>query len=276
MSGTLRDVINSFKCELDDEIKPTLTPIAAGKVSKRSPIKKKPRPNIPSINYKSQDLKDLPPSITSNLTVVFIGFNPGVESSKQQHHYAHPTNLFWKLFNALDLLSAVLDIRNTDVVSNDKLVKEIYQNGKSQARPEHDFELINLGIGFTDLVLRCTKQALELSQQEKIQNVPRLLSEFNDSRAPFIVFIGKGIWEFVCKYLVPKHKLTKQNFAWGVQKDPIIMLRFYFFCDYHPKVYVFPNTSGLVALMKYPEKLALWENLVSDMRLVGETDSIKD
>ncbi|GEQ72735.1 hypothetical protein JCM33374_g6423 [Metschnikowia sp. JCM 33374] len=272
-SNNLRNVIQSFKCDSPEPVIASVRSAGATKVAKRSPTKRKPN-NATHANAKAVNsaniLKDLPPSIVADLTVVFVGFNPGVESSKQQHHYAHPTNLFWKLFNASDLLSAVLDLRETDVSKYGGVLNDIYRHGPCSARAEHDFDLINVGVGFTDLVLRCTKQAAELSQQEKAQNVPRLLGEFNLSKAPFIVFVGKGIWEVVCKYLVPKHKLTPCNFSWGIQTDAEIMRRFTSFCVYSPKVYVFPNTSGLVASMKYPEKLDLWNSLVADMRECGD------
>ncbi|KAM9926015.1 hypothetical protein OXX80_010719 [Metschnikowia pulcherrima] len=263
MSKSLRDVIGSFKYDQDEVAKPKS--VSAAKIVKTSPKKRKPA--SPTKHAKShENLRDLPPSIRPGLTIVFVGFNPGVESSRQQHHYAHPTNLFWKLFNQSDLLSAVLDFRNTDVACHRALLDEVYTNGNLQARPEHDFALIELGVGFTDLVLRCTKQASELSSLEKAQNIPRLLGEFNASNAPFVVFVGKGIWEVVCKYLVPGHKLTAASFMWGLQSDPVVMSRFYSFCEYRPRVYVFPNTSGLVASMKYPEKLGLWDQFVKDMQ----------
>ncbi|OBA23530.1 DNA glycosylase [Metschnikowia bicuspidata var. bicuspidata NRRL YB-4993] len=269
----LRDVIHSYKYALNDEEK-TVKPKTRSKVAKPSINRKKIDSKITD-RYTKQDhdLKDLPPSVKPGLTLVFVGFNPGVESSKKQHHYAHPTNLFWKLFNALDILSVVLDIRNVSVLAHGKLISEIYCDGKSQARAEHDFKLLDLGIGFTDLVLRCTKQASELSLHEKAENVPRLLKEFEISQAPFIVFIGKGIWEVVCKYLVPKHRLNAHNFSWGLQKDLLVMLRFNTFCLHRPEVYVFPNTSGLVALMKYPQKLDLWQNLVADMRKIPDSEN---
>lgn len=42
----------------------------------------------------SNDLDDLNPSLDKDLVLLFVGFNPGIESSKTQHHYAHHTNLF--------------------------------------------------------------------------------------------------------------------------------------------------------------------------------------
>lgn len=254
-SMTLKDVIQSFKCEeAPKELK------SPEKVTK--PRHKK----LPKKSPPAGTLEDLPPLIKPGISVVFVGFNPGVESSLQQHHYAHFTNLFWKLFNHLDLLRHVLQQRDIPI-ENDSFLESLFPENQCKAAASHDNDLLDYGIGFTDLVLRCTKMALELSMKEKIANVPRLLSEFQLTNASFIVIIGKGIWEIIVKYLDPKYKLTKTNFVWGFQNpESTIIKKFHSGSGYKPRVYVFPNTSGLVALMKYPEKLALWELLVLDIK----------
>lgn len=208
-------------------------------------------------------LLDLQPMISDDITLLFVGFNPGVESSRQQHHYAHPTNLFWKLFNALDVLRKVLELRNLKV-DTDQFLSLVFHEGKLTVGARNDDQLVPYGVGFTDLVLRCTKTAQELSKQEKLDNVPRLFSEFARSNAKWIVVIGKGIWEFIVKYVNPSYRLTKENFQWGLQTGALVK-EIHRQCGSHFNLYVFPNTSGLVALMKYPEKLALWEQLAASI-----------
>lgn len=99
-------------------------------------------------------------------------------------------------------------------------MKQLIKNGCSA---KNDFELLDYNIGFTDLVLRCTAKAEQLSNEEKLENVPRLLQEFKDSNVENIVIIGKGIWEVIVKYLSNeldiKVKLNKDNFKWGLQKS---------------------------------------------------------
>lgn len=254
---SLKDRLQAYKYNEDENIdfKPE-------KVAKSKTLKSKK-----ATSKLTSALLDLPPSIAPGITVVFVGFNPGVESSKQQHHYAHFTNLFWKLFNASDILRKVLTRRDI-YIEDHGLLKELYDNEAEicTAAARHDNELLEYGIGFTDLVLRCTKSAQELSKAEKVANVPRLMLEFNESKAPFVVFIGKGIWEIVVQFLVPGYKLTKNNFVWGKQEASTTLIQaFHKRCPGKPSVYVFPNTSGLVALMKYPEKLALWNALVDEI-----------
>lgn len=264
-SRNLRAVIQSFHYE-DDQ------PKVVAKVVKKQASPRKPKLEKPKPQYSS--LKDLPPMISDDLTLLFVGFNPGVESSKQQHHYAHPTNLFWKLFNALDVLLRVLLHRNLKVQDHQLLRDHLYTNDSLKASAQDDQDLVQFGIGFTDLVLRCTKTAQELSKQEKLDNVPRLFSEFASTNASHIVVIGKGIWEFIVKYMDPKHKLTKDNFTWGLQAGPMID-RLHNLSGSTAQIYVFPNTSGLVALMKYPEKLALWQELAASI-VDSKSDIYKD
>lgn len=221
-------------------------------------------------SQKDVELKDLQPSLRPGIVVLFIGFNPGIESSLQQHHYAHFTNLFWKLFNRSQLLSKVLEASNYAIKPDDKLVHELLA-GKAKA--EHDFRLIDYNIGFTDLVLRCTRTAQELTMSEKLQNVPRLLGEFKSSGTQNLVFIGKGIWEIVVKYLSREMgvavKLTKENFAWGLQTGTgaykQMLEKFWQLCGHEMKIYVFPNTSGLVTSLKYEEKERMWVELANNV-----------
>lgn len=240
-------------------------------VKSRKSIKRSGKSKVRSTNsiQNYDSLLDLQPMISSDISLLFVGFNPGVESSRQQHHYAHPTNLFWKLFNALDVLTKVLDFRREKLnggrsMDDDVFLNLIFQNGKLTATAQNDNQLVSYGVGFTDLVLRCTKTAQELSRQEKLDNVPRLFSEFAQSNAKWIVVIGKGIWEFIVKYVNPSFKLTKETFQWGLQKG-LLVKEIHRQCGTEFGIYVFPNTSGLVALMKYQDKLALWEDLAGSI-----------
>lgn len=269
-STNLKSIINSFKY---DDGKPI--------VKKTDKVSKTTKANLESSKLK--DYEDLQPSLDDNLKLLFIGFNPGVQSSIQQHHYAHFTNLFWKLFNESGLLINVLQSLKTpieDVVEEDPLLKELVKpisdkKYKTFVKPVHDFEIVKYKIGFTDLVLRCTKTAQELTLSEKLDNVPRLFREFQESRSTFIVFVGKGIWEIIVKYITnllkTKIKLTKDNFHWGKQMPGedvtynMILEKLNDMFGYRHNIYVFPNTSGLVTSLKYGEKLQLWNDLSQEI-----------
>lgn len=208
-------------------------------------------------------LDDLLPMLLGELLLVFVGFNPGIESSRTQHHYAHPTNLFWKLFNQLGLLRAAAEAQN---LCSHPLVTELCVGGKSTASAKDDARLVGVGLGFTDLVLRCTRAAHELSTSEKMANVPRLIKEVRDSGASFMVIVGKGIWETIVRALVPEIRL-KDEFLWGLQTDRRVANVFYRQCGRHIQVFVLPSTSGLVALVTYADKLAMWEAVAHSLAL---------
>lgn len=213
-----------------------------------------PKPKLPP-ELPQSPLADLPPMLLDNLALVFVGFNPGIESSRTQHHYAHPTNLFWKLFNRLDLLLAAANAQNLDA---HPLVTELCPNNECIASAKDDARLVELGIGFTDLVLRCTRAAHELSTAEKMANVPRVMREIRQSSASHVVVVGKGIWETLVRALVPEIRL-KDTFVWGLQSDRRVVDVFYRQCGRHIRVFVVPSTSGLVGLVTYADKLAMWE-----------------
>ncbi|KAH3670391.1 hypothetical protein OGAPHI_000906 [Ogataea philodendri] len=176
-------------------------------------------------------LADLNPSLQPDLSVVFIGYNPSIRSSSAQHHYAHPTNLFWKLFNESQILRVATDGKYAHPCS-----------------AQDDWGLVKYGIGFTDLVLRPTQNASQLTKQEIKENVPRLCAELKEYRPMVACFVGKGIWEHVLKNIGQVQAL--KEFRWGRQE---IQLEG---CD----VFVIPSTSGLVSL-SYQEKLKWWLQL---------------
>lgn len=268
----LREKIRSFQCEEEAEF-----PTSILKKQKVEKPKKHKSQKISTSTDKYVELDDLPSSIPKDGIIIFVGYNPGMKSSLDQHHYAHPTNLFWKLLNALALFDIVLQKRETTIkdqifidlggkVRNTKNenTEDSLGTTEYQLKPCHDYLLANYGIGFTDLCLRCTKQANELNMAEKLANVPRLFTEFALSKAPYIVIVGKGIWEVIVKYIDAKYQL-RSEFNWGKQNQNHILRAVHAACGYKPSIYVFPSTSGLVALMKYPEKLQLWSCLVNDM-----------
>lgn len=288
MTRNLRSVIQSFKYDGGEETKTK----AVGITRNASTLAGKNRINKANskkkLDLEEKQYRDLAPSIKQDLSVLFIGYNPGLESSIQQHHYAHFTNLFYKLLNQSEVLIKVLKSNQANLnqlLKEDELFQELVEDPltfKTRVKPVHDFDLIKYDIGFTDLVLRCTRTAQELSMKEKLENVPRLLSEFKETKTKHLVFIGKGIWEIIVKYMcqvlnISKFKLTKENFVWGLQNEKLcsdlqyrkIIAKMTELSECDNRIYVFPNTSGLVTSLTYHEKLQLWNNLGNDI-LTGE------
>lgn len=104
-----------------------------------------------------------------NLTVLFVGYNPGLRSGQTGHHFAGPGNRFW------DLLAS---------------------SGLAPRRlfPAEDRLVLGLGYGLTNIVARTTPSCSDLSLSE-IREGAALLRRKIDITAPRIVcYLGKGIY----------------------------------------------------------------------------------
>ncbi|KAF5099770.1 hypothetical protein D0Z00_001511 [Geotrichum galactomycetum] len=210
------------KSSLARVAKPVPVIATARKVSKKKPIS-------------PTDLPQLPLLLEPGLVCVFIGFNPGIQSSLQGHFYAHRSNLFWKM---------------------------IYESGcVNEPVTYHDDQSMikRYRYGFHDLVLRSTRSMDELGRVEMLDNVPRLERTLQTYTPAIVCFVGKGIWEKIYKYKTGRI-LPKDGFAWGLQKN----IDFTFVTkDRSTKLFVMPSTSGLAAGMSREHKLALWKELAS-------------
>ena len=109
--------------------------------------------------------KTLPDYLASNLKLVFIGINPGDYSAQVGHYYARPGNLFWW------------------ALSNSGLVPK-------PLGPENDAELLNLGIGLTDVVKRPTHSSGDLRQDEFDEGAKRTLAAIEKCAPKVACFIG--------------------------------------------------------------------------------------
>jgi mismatch-specific thymine-DNA glycosylase len=173
------------------------------------------------------------PLLKSNLKCVFIGFNPGTVSALTGHHYAHHSNLFWKL---------------------------IYESGCVDRKVTHEDDVKlpdEYSYGFTDLVQRPTVGISDLSGSELLAGVPLLENRIRECAPKSICFIGKGIWESVHK--VKKGRPLSKQFNWGLQPEGE------FGVDH---VFVFPSTSGLVGGIPRAKKLELWKELAEFLKTV--------
>lgn len=75
-------------------------------------------------------------------TVIFCGINPGVRSSEAGFHYAHPSNRFYRILHESGLTPHRLK------PSESTEMPKVYK------------------LGLTDLVLRCTARADQVSSME--------------------------------------------------------------------------------------------------------------
>jgi double-stranded uracil-DNA glycosylase len=117
--------------------------------------------------------------LKQGLDIVFIGFNPSIRSGETGHHYANPTNRFWKI---------------------------LYQSGLTPRvyRTEEDGSLIELGYGLTNIVERPTREASDITKEEYREGRVLLKEKLETYRPRIACFVGKGVYQqFSGKKKVP-------------------------------------------------------------------------
>lgn len=117
--------------------------------------------------------KTLPDYLRSGLDLVFIGINPGLYSVQRGHYFARTTSRFWPGFSASKLSERMrLGLK----------VERLF--------PEHDSQLVNFGIGLTDVVKRPSSNAAELSAKDFAEWAPRLLEKIERFQPRVACFHG--------------------------------------------------------------------------------------
>ncbi|MDT8900211.1 G/U mismatch-specific DNA glycosylase [Anaeroselena agilis] len=114
-------------------------------------------------------MQEVPDIIRPGLTILFIGFNPGIRSAETGHHFAGHSNRFWKLLHASGLTSR-------------------------QLRPEEDKTLLSLGFGITNIVPRPTKAAAEITREEYRHGRIALTDKLARYRPRIACYAGIGVY----------------------------------------------------------------------------------
>jgi thymine-DNA glycosylase len=214
-----------------------------------SPKTRSPRPTsgyAPPSTY--AHLPELVDVLAPNLLVLFVGLNPGIETARSGHAYAHPSNLFWKLLHSSGLTTR-------------------------QMKPSEDRSLPELfSLGNTNIVARPSRNGAELSKAEMDAGVAILEDKARKWRPEIMCIVGKSIWESIWRVRHGKG-LSKGEFKYGWQKDAenmgLGMLQEderVEGVDYGgewtgAKVFVATSTSGLAASLSPAEKQAIWREL---------------
>lgn len=166
-----------------------------------TPHKRRPKPKSKPSSSSSYappstyaHLNPLTDVITPDLLVLFIGLNPGVQTARSGHAYAHPSNLFWKL---------------------------LYTSGLTPVpcRPEEDGTLpARFALGNTNIVSRPSRNGAELSKAEMDDGVAVLEEKCRRWRPEAVCLVGKGVWESIFRVWKGRN-LTKAEFRYGWQEE---------------------------------------------------------
>ena len=155
---------------------------------------------------RDKTIKDV---IAPGLNVLFCGINPGLYSGATGHHFARPGNRFWPA---------------------------LYRSGFTpvQLSPFDERDLLQLGLGITNVVARTTAVASELADEEFVAGGKRLVRKVNRYRPAFLAVLGVGAYRTA--FGAKDATIGPQEVAIG-----------------DTKVWVLPNPSGLNAHYQLPE-----------------------
>jgi TDG/mug DNA glycosylase family protein len=103
--------------------------------------------------------------LAEGLRVVFCGINPGLWSAATGHHFARPGNRFWPALHASGFTPR-------------------------QLRPDEQWELLDLGLGLTNVAARATARADELTVAELEEGGRRLEEKMLVLRPRWLAVLG--------------------------------------------------------------------------------------
>lgn len=147
--------------------------------------------------------KTVPDVIAPNLRILFCGINPGLYTAWVGHHFGRPGNRFWPAMYAGGLTPRLFD-------------------------PREDGELLQYGLGITNLVSRATVRADELSVEELQQGKAVLAEKVTRYQPQFLAVLGIDSY---------RKAFRLKNVHIGLQPNQIGTTR----------IWVLPNPSGLNA-----------------------------
>jgi double-stranded uracil-DNA glycosylase len=155
--------------------------------------------------------------IAVDLRVLFVGINPGLYSGAVGHHFARPGNRFWPALHAAGFTPHLLS-------------------------PFEERELLQYGLGITNLVARTTATAAELTTDELQQGAKLLERKVRRYKPRFVAFLGLDSY---------RKGLARPRATVGAQEDGIAESR----------VWLLPNPSGLNAHFQLPDLARLYGEL---------------
>lgn len=113
--------------------------------------------------------RTVPDLIARDLTVLFVGINPGLYTAWAGHHFARAGNRFWPALYAGGFTPRLL-------------------------APSEEHELLPLGYGITNMVARATATAAELKPAEFVAGGKRLTALVRRYTPRYIAVVGVGAY----------------------------------------------------------------------------------
>ena len=159
----------------------------------------------------------MPDVIAPGLRVLFCGINPGLYTAAVGHHFARPGNRFWPALFAAGFTEQLVS-------------------------PFDERELLAHGFGVTNVVMRATATADQLTREELQAGGKRLRAKVRRYRPDFLAVLGLGAYR--AAWNQPKAVIGRQHEGIG---DTV--------------VWVLPNPSGLNAHYQAKDLAAVFGEL---------------
>ncbi len=180
---------------------------------------------------RGEDLPTLPHYLGPGLRIVFVGYNPGLDSARLGHYYARPGNAFWRHLNASGL------VRRSVGPADDALLMD------------------EAGIGFTDLCPRPSLRASELMPEELLAGARRLHEELLAAQPHVAVLGGRQIFNVFAAVTWGLTGRELRSRTFGPQPERI---------GARTRLWVVPNSSGLASGL-HATRLELLLRLAADL-----------
>ncbi|OZB90859.1 mismatch-specific DNA-glycosylase [Paenibacillus sp. XY044] len=133
-------------------------------------------------------MPEIPDHLDYGLSILFIGFNPSLQSGETGHHYANPRNNFYRILQRSGLTPRLYDA-------------------------SEDQDLLKLGYGFTNIVARPTRGVEDIQRQEYAEGREILRGKLRQYLPRIACFVGKGVYTEYSR---------RSKVDWGFQPDPVI------------------------------------------------------
>ena len=163
--------------------------------------------------------KTVPDVIAPRLRVLFCGINPGLYTAAVGHHFARPGNRFWPALYAAGFTGGLLS-------------------------PFAERELLRSGYGITNVVMRATASADQLTREELRAGGKRLAAKVRRYKPAFLAVLGLGAYRTAWER--PQAVVGRQEKTIG-----------------ETVVWVLPNPSGLNAHYQAKDLAQIFSQLKS-------------
>ena len=170
----------------------------------------------------------LPDYLIPKLDILFVGINPGLRSATLGHHYAGPSNRFWKLLYEANLVPERLSYRD-------------------------DVRLPEWGLGLTNLVPRATAGMDSLTPDDYAAGRLALMRKVRRYRPRIIALLGITLYPILFP-LEPKQAGRRP----GLQ--PVTL--------HESTIVLLPNPSGRNASYSYQAMLSAFRTLTPWLKTV--------